>query len=171
MLFRAEMHKTGKILGLSFLMAVLVNHAALASSCYSMREAEAEQGIRIHSELMVIGLNCQHIYKSRGKNLYRAYREFTSEHADLISYYEQVLLEHYRNSAKGSRSSQKKLDKLRTHYANKIADDAARMQINRFCAKYAPRISRVAEYTRQDIREWASTFYSQNPVTKPICNN
>lgn len=169
MRMRARRHKAGKIACLGAVMLLLVIQTAWAGSCYNMREAEAEQGIRIHSELMVIGLNCQHIYKSHGKNLYRAYREFTNEHADLISQYETTLLDHYRSA--GHNRPEKKLDNLRTRYANKIADDAARMQINRFCSKYAPRIPRVADYTRSDIRQWASTFYSKDPVTKPICNN
>ena len=163
------MCKICKFVALVFLMALLPNGQALAGTCYSMREAEAEQGIRIHSELMVIGLNCQHIYKSRGKNLYRAYREFTAEHADLISQYEDILMDHYRRA--GNNSPEKKLDSLRTRYANKIADDAAHMKINRFCSKYAPRIPRVSDYSRRDIRQWASTFYSKDPVTKPICSN
>ena len=54
-----------------------------AASCYTMEEAEAEQGIRIHSELMVIGLNCQHMKFSDGTNLYLEYREFTKEHENL----------------------------------------------------------------------------------------
>ena len=157
-----------KIVFLALFIAAFGSQAAYASSCYSMREAEAEQGIRIHSELMVIGLNCQHIYKSGSKNLYRAYREFTAEHADLIERYEAILLDHYRTT--GHNRPKKKLDKLRTHYANKVARDAARMQTDRFCRKYASRITRVSDYTRSDIRQWASTFYSDDPVTKPICN-
>ena len=37
-----------------------------AGACYSRKEAEAEQGIRIHSELMVIGLNCAHMADANG---------------------------------------------------------------------------------------------------------
>ena len=37
----------------------LTNTAAQAEACYSKAEYEAEQGIKIHSELMVIGLTCQ----------------------------------------------------------------------------------------------------------------
>ena len=35
--------------------------AEAGRQCYTHEEAEAEQGIRIHSELMVIALNCQHM--------------------------------------------------------------------------------------------------------------
>ena len=44
-------------------MTVMPLNAFAAQKCYSAAEAEADQGIRIHSELMVIGLNCQVIGK------------------------------------------------------------------------------------------------------------
>ena len=166
---KTDMLKKAFITASVFMMTLFSYQAAWAGACYTMREAEAEQGIRIHSELMVIGLNCQHIYESRGKNLYRAYREFTSEHADLFARYENILMDHY--SSAGYTKPEKKLDRLRTDYANDIADNVARMQTKRFCAKYAPRIPRAVNYSRRDIRQWASTFYSDDPVSKPICSN
>ena len=73
---------------LAFVLSVLLSASAMAApACYTMPEAEAEQGIRIHSELMVIGLNCQHMYKSNGKNLYASYRSFTAENIKLFADY------------------------------------------------------------------------------------
>ena len=53
------------------------------ASCYSSKEAEAEQGIRIHSELMVIGLNCGICVESL---VYRSVvaLTFTVKHTDKI---------------------------------------------------------------------------------------
>jgi len=70
-----------------FVMLVLVLSAgsAQAKSCYSQAEAEAENAIRIHSELMVIGLNCQHMTPRGWKNFYQEYREITARHANQTS--------------------------------------------------------------------------------------
>ena len=65
------------------MIIILTTAPSWAEACYSKQEAEAEQGIRIHSELMVIGLNCQHMASANGNNLYLEHRKFTQKHADL----------------------------------------------------------------------------------------
>ena len=77
---------------LSCLILVCFSVQAQAAGCYNSSEAEAEQGIRIHSELMVIGLNCQHMTPRGWKNFYQEYREITSRYRDLFSGYEQTLI-------------------------------------------------------------------------------
>lgn len=95
-----------------------------------MKEAEAEQGIRIHSELMVIGLNCQHIWPKSEKNLYKQYQDFTVKNADLFSGYEDTLLSFYKKEGKSK--PERTLHQLRTDFANKISKDAAIMRPIRF---------------------------------------
>jgi len=73
------------------LFAFMIAAPASASSCYRAQEVEAENGIRIHSELMVIGLNCQHMTPAGYKNFYAQYREFSARHGDLFATYEDVL--------------------------------------------------------------------------------
>jgi hypothetical protein len=141
---------------------------ASSQACYTVDEAEAEQGIRIHSELMVIGLNCQHMAKAAGdQNLYMAYREFTAEHVKLFATYEKKLMDYYKRT--GAKSPEASLDTLRTELANKISNDAARMRPDMFCMRYAPRITKVASMDNDMLRRWASTFYPEHPVSKPIC--
>ncbi len=70
--------------------------ANAAERCYSSMEAESDQGLRIHSELMVIGLNCQHMGKRYGMNLYGQYRELTARHADLFASYEDSLMKFFK---------------------------------------------------------------------------
>lgn len=151
-----------------FVMIFLVGPAQAASSCYTMPEAEAEQGIRIHSELMVIGLNCQHLYKANGKNLYSEYRNITSENLSLFASYESRLLEYFKRT--GVPDPEGQLNSLRTIFANKIANDSARMRPDQFCKNYAGRIEKVSGMSQSDIKKWAGTFYPSHPVSKPICN-
>ena len=42
-------------------LCVMMLCAPAFAKCYTSKEVEAEQGVRILSELMVIGLNCQHL--------------------------------------------------------------------------------------------------------------
>lgn len=138
-----------------------------ASACYSDKEAEAEQAIRIHSELMVIGLNCQHMGVRAGHNLYGMYRQFTAEHADLFAGYEQVLLSHFKT--RGADMPEKQLNILRTRFANTISQDVAMMRPDVFCARYAPRIVKASALSRADIQSWAATVYDEHPVTREPC--
>ena len=141
--------------------------ASDAKSCYSIAEAEAEQGIRIHSELMVIGLNCQHMTPPGQKNYYAQYREFTSNHESLFQNYEGRLLNYFKRI--GISEPEKALNDLRTSFANKISENAAKMRPDVFCNRYIERIGKAGGMSRQDIIKWATTFYETHPVSHPIC--
>lgn len=142
--------------------------ASKAGSCYTLAEAEAEQAIRIHSELMVIGLNCQHM-KTHGKNLYMQYRDFTDQHKGLFAAYENRLLDYFQRT--GERDPEAKLNTMRTVLANKISTDAAKMRPDLFCNRYAMRIPKVATMDGESLKKWAATFYPSHPVSQPICEH
>ncbi|MGB0719357.1 MAG: hypothetical protein ACPGRX_02730 [Bdellovibrionales bacterium] len=141
---------------------------ANAAACYSAAEAEAEQGIRIHSELMVIGLNCTHMGERAGINLYGQYRQFSSDHGDLFAQYETILLNHFRKE--GNANPEAAINTLRTSFANKISKDAAAMRPDIFCSKYAPRVIKASDMDDMAIRTWAATVYPTHPVSKPLCS-
>ena len=144
-------------------LALLVTPSlAQAKSCYTAAEAEAENAIRIHSELMVIGLNCQHMTPAGWKNFYQEYREITQRHQGLFSDYEKVLI-------KANGGSERKIHDLRTSFANQTSTDAAKMRPDVFCANFAPRIPKVGQMSREELRQWAVSS-SNNRSTKPLCN-
>ena len=149
------------------LILLMMPGLAQAGSCYSNAEIEAEQGIRIHSELMVIGLNCQSMGQRAGMNLYGDYRQFTADHADLFAKYEQIMLKHFAGNGGGKPEAQ--LNTLRTNFANKISNDVADMRPDVFCSRYAPRITQASQMSHDDVRRWASTVYKSHPVSKPRC--
>lgn len=146
---------------------VLAGGSAFAKNCYESREAEAEQGIRIHSELMVIGLTCQHLATSNGKNLYATYRQFTAAHGDLFGSYETILMNYYRKS--GRPNPEAHMNFVRTEFGNKISNDAAKMRPDIFCEKYAPRVIQASAMSGADVRKWAATIYPSHPVSVPLC--
>ncbi len=151
---------------LSCLILLCLSVQAQAAGCYNSSEAVAEQGIRIHSELMVIGLNCQHMTPRGWKNFYQEYREITSRHRDLFSGYEQTLINY--NSRNGG-SAEKKMHHMRTAFANKVSTDAAQMRPDIFCATYAPRIPAVAKMSRQEFQNWIVSAAQSQPQTQPSC--
>ncbi len=148
-------------------LCLFVNPASAARMCYSAQEAEAEQGIRIHSELMVIGLNCQHIPALSKKNVYLQYRQMTTEHGDLFGRYEDILLKHYKKE--GIVNPESNINLLRTRFANKISNDAAGMRPDIFCLNYVPRIQQAVQMNRQQLRTWAATIFPSHPVSRPLC--
>jgi hypothetical protein len=156
-----------KTLVLSFVIFAALTGQAWAASCYTQKEAEAEQAIRIHSELMVIGLNCQHMRFKDGTNLYLKYRQFASQHSDLFAGYEATLIEYHRRNGAGN--PQRKLDDMRTLLANNIANDSATMSPDQFCNRFVPRIFKAAQMSRSELATWAGTLYPSHPVSQPIC--
>ena len=154
------------VLTVLFSVFTLISVQAQAA-CYSRDEAEAEQGIRLHSELMVIGLNCQHLFQVNGQNLYGAYRDFTSKHEQLFAEYERVMLRYYETT--GAMSPEKELNALRTEFANDISMAAAASRPDLFCQDNAPRISTAVSMNKADIRYWATARDNDHAVSRELC--
>jgi hypothetical protein len=132
-----------------------------------MKEAEAEQGIRIHSELMVIALNCQHLGSKKEENLYVQYKKFTKKHEDIFAGYERTLIKFYDHE--GKKNPERELHELRTTFANKISKDAAVMRPDGFCKVYAPRIAKAGKMDDNELHVWASTIFPSHPVSRSLC--
>ena len=156
---------------MKFFLIVLLSTVAVSSSafakCYSMKQAEAEQGIRIHSELMVIALNCQHLGGKKQENLYVQYKKFTKKHEDIFAGYETTLINFY--DAEGKKNPEMELNNLRTDFANKISKDAATMRPDGFCKAYMPRIAKASKMNDADLHKWASTIFPSHPVSRSLC--
>lgn len=135
--------------------------------CYTPEEAEAEQGIRIHSELMVIALNCQHMTPRGWKNFYQQYQEITARNSSLIHGYEETLINYF--ALAGRPNAERAFHDMRTDFANKVSTDAARMRPDIFCANYAPRIPKVAQMSTAEIKNWAAGVNPSHPASRPMC--
>lgn len=150
-----------------FVMVFAVCTKSHAAACYNQIEAEAEQGIRIHSELMVIGLNCSHLATANGNNLYLEHKKFTAKHSKLFERYEAIIMDHMRKNGTGN--ADKAMHLLRTKFANKISSDVAEMRPDIFCKNYASRIEEVSQMDEETFRKWAATPFEAYPVSKPLC--
>jgi len=148
-------------------LGIYSSHAHANQSCYSSTEFEAEQGLRIHSELMVISLNCQHVYHRAG-NLQIQYRDFTRRHSNLISSYEGTMKQYFARN--GSANPERDINDLRTSLANKVSTDAAKMRPNVFCRAYGDRITQALRMDQNKLRRWAATPFPGYPVSRPVCS-
>lgn len=151
----------------SFLIVTLFSSSSALAACYSMKEAEAEQGIRIHSELMVIALNCQHLGPKNQENLYLQYKKFSKRHENIFGGYEKTLISFY--GKEGFKAPERELHEVRTAFANKISHDAAVMRPDGFCKFYMPRIQKAGKMDAADLHKWASTIFPSHPVSRPLC--
>lgn len=140
--------------------------ATAAEACYSAKEIEAEQGVRIHSELMVIGLTC--IKMPQGQELYRKYHTFTNKNSRLIAGYETDLIAYYNKQGVGS--PEQKLHTLRTNLANEISRRAITMSTLSFCRKFASNLDQALAMDQQRLRKWAQRTSTTQPVSEPVCN-
>ncbi len=161
-----------RILTLSFLslsLAALLSLASVtearAARCYNISQFEAEQGLRIHSELMVISLTCQRIPGHAG--LYDKYQQFTQKNRILLADYENRLISYYKSN--GSAAPSKQLHTLRTDLANEISQHAVSMSVTSFCSHFSSRIDRALSMDRDTLQRWARQVWPDQKTTAPLC--
>jgi hypothetical protein len=151
-------------------LALLISFPAWASSgssCYTPKEIEAEQAIRIHSELMVIGLTC--LRMPQGQAMYTKYQSFTQKNQRLLAEYENDLISYYRRV--GFEQPEKKLHTLRTTIANEISTHAISISVSNFCQTFGPRVDKALQMDQQKIRQWAQQNRASSPSSHPVCTS
>ncbi|NBX67000.1 MAG: hypothetical protein EBQ96_08405 [Proteobacteria bacterium] len=153
-----------QVLCTAFALVILMPSLALAK-CYNAEQLEAEQGLRIHSELMVIALNCQHL--AEGRQLNHEYENFTQTNLGLIKGYEDTMRAFFASEGK---TGEHELNDFRTKLANRIASEAVRLQPNVFCRAYGKRITQANNMPREKLRKWAQTVFPTYPLTRSICD-
>jgi hypothetical protein len=105
--------------------------ASAASHCYSPAEVQAEQLLRLHSELMVITVTCRE--SSEGENLVPAYTGFTRNNISALHEAEQTMIRYYKAAYGGNGIT--RLDRLRTLLANEYGQEIANVSAPAFCAQ------------------------------------
>lgn len=160
------MKKIAMALGLALCLSSSA-FAAIGGECYTAKEFEAEQGIRIHSELMVIGLTCMKM--PQGTQMYMKYQNFTQKNQKLIAQYETEIIAHYRRE--GAEKPERKLHTLRTTLANQISQHAVVMSVSNFCQRFSQRIDQALAMDKEKLRRWAQQPWPGSPTSRPICDS
>lgn len=145
-------------------LALAMTATQAQAACYTAAEFEAEQGLRIHSELMVIGLTC--LKMPGGSGLYAKYQHFTEVHQGLIGRYEGELINYFRKQ--GSAQPEKDFHSLRTGLANRISKLAIGNMVG-FCKAFSPRLDAALKMDDAKIRRWATQVWADAPTSRPVC--
>jgi hypothetical protein len=122
--------------------------------CYTKAEFEAEQAIRLHTELMVVGLTCQGYASTKDVNLFGRYKEFTLKHRKRITEWEDQLVAFQKRTAKGN--ANRGFDTFRTRVANEMARRIAAVTEPVFCATHAPFAEQALNLTDADLTNFVA---------------
>lgn len=147
----------------------LVSGPALAAKapCYTQAEFEAEQAIRLHTELMVVGLTCGEASQAGGPSLFAQYKEFTLHHRDQIVQWEKALIGHFKRFKGGNAT--REFDSFRTRLANETSQRAIALSNPVFCQAYVPAVMQALAMSQQEL---LSTLKADKPLrlaTAPRC--
>lgn len=161
---------------LAALLSALVATASMGAAaappkpvCYSRAEHAAEQLIRMHTEMMVVGLTCQSVMPDLKP--FDAYHAFTVKNRDLISSNEAVLIQHFRKTASGNPT--RRFDTYRTELANEISRRAATIGTNIYCAEFVQRLKSAGELSNDDIKVLISNEKDAGLMhlsSRPLCD-
>ena len=154
------------VASLAFIVFLGINPAyAMKEKCYKIPQFEAEQGLRIHSELLVISLTCQ---KTPGyADLYSKYQRFTDKNKLLLSDYENRLINFFKSS--GSINPSKQLHTLRTNLANEISQHAINMSVTSFCNYFGKRVDKALNMNKKTLQRWARQIWEEQNTSHKLC--
>ncbi len=168
------MRKGALILTLALLTLANPVHAAKSkdSRCYSPVEIEAEQLLRLHSELMVITVTCK--MSSTGQDLVAAYTGFTRNNINALRDAEQTMTGYFKKTYGGKGVD--RLDKLRTTLANEYGQEIANVSAPVFCAQRRDRVisfygASPATVQGEVMRASASTYEPPCPAAHKTAKN
>ncbi len=140
----------------------------ITSTCYTPADVEAEQAIRLRSQLMVIGLNCQESrYSGTQENLYAVYRRFVADHGPQFAAYESQMLNYFIRA--GSGDPEADLARMSAEFGNKISLFATQTRTDMFCYKFSKQLLTVRHMNAGAFREWIAYSLSTHPVSHPMC--
>lgn len=143
--------------------------ATKPGACYSRAEHAAEQTIRMHTEMMVVGLTCQQV--NPDKKPFNLYQDFTIKNRSLISNSEASMIDHFRK--KGGGNATRQFDMFRTELANEVSRRAAVIGTGLYCANFVDRSKAAMDLTADDIRVLTGDEKSAGLMhlsSKPLCD-
>lgn len=164
-MFSRKIKTMKKLTALLAAVALLATTAQASAQCYNQRQFEAEQGLRIHSELMVISLTCMKM--PMGAGMYQKYQAFTNKNKSLITGYEADMISYFRDN--GHDAPEKQFHTLRTNLANQISQHAIKMSTSNFCQHFGSRIDSALGMDQAKLRQWASQPWPNSPTSRPVC--
>lgn len=130
-----------RLAAMAALLAMFAVPVQAKPPCYTPDEFEAEQGIRLHTELMVVGLTCQEMSVQGQPSLFAQYKMFTLKHQKQIKVWESNLISYYKRTVKGNPN--RAFDTFRTRLANETSQRAIALTNPVFCADHVPVVAKA----------------------------
>ena len=146
-------------------LATSASAAWAKPACYSAAEYDAEQAVRLHTELMVIGLTCNAIEADR--KLFSKYQQFTTKNRTLLMNWEKVLIGHFRETDKGNPT--RRFDDFRTVVATEIAPRSALLTPPVFCQTHSNIVDQALALSESDLKRFLSESKSNEIGVAPPC--
>lgn len=134
-------------------------------ACYSAAEYDAEQAVRLHTELMVIGLTCNAIEADR--KLFSKYQQFTTKNRTSLMNWEKVLIGHFRETDKSNPT--RRFDDFRTVVANEIAQRSALLTPPVFCQTHSDIVDQALALSESDLKRYLSDGRTDEIGKAPPC--
>jgi hypothetical protein len=146
-------------------LATSTSAAWAKPACYSAAEYDAEQAVRLHTELMVIGLTCNAIEADR--KLFSKYQQFTTKNRASLMNWEKVLIGHFREIDKSNPT--RKFDDFRTVVANEIAQRSALLTPPVFCQTHSDIVDQALALSDSDLKRYLSDGKNGEIGVAPPC--
>lgn len=159
------MRKTLLAVLLLFMPAMQV--FAEESQCYSPTELQAEQLLRLHSELMVITVTCAQ--SSTGDNLVPMYTGFTRANLPALHAAEQTMMHYYKLNFDGAPVDH--LDRLRTRLGNEFGQKIADISAPEFCRQFRDKVVAFYGATPAQIYQESLRMEQTEKSEHPLCKN
>lgn len=139
-------------------------------ACYNRAEHAAEQLMRMHTEMMVVGLTCRTVMPD--KKPFDLYQDFSVKNRALLSSSEASLISFYKRSGSGGNAT-RQFDMFRTELANEISRRAATIGIPQYCANFVDRSVAAKDLTGDDLRTLTSDEKNaglMHLASRPLCD-
>ena len=157
-----------KRLAIAALLSVIASQASAApAACYTEQQYRAEQAIRYHTRLMIIGMRCQRVLAQ--PTAYSDYNAFTKRNQTVIHSQENQLIAYFK--AHKVKQPEMALHSLRTDMANSMSMQANGPAVVSFCKNYAGTLQQAKTMKPADFQKWITQISLQTPETssKPLC--
>ena len=130
------------VVGTVMLAAASIGTAS-AAECYSPADVEAEQGLLLQTNLMVISSACRDT----------VYGEFRARNKDAIVRYQNAMIEHFRRS--GARNPKSAFDSWQTSLANDFAQKQALTPTAQFCQQSTELLKLAGTLDQKGFHDYA----------------
>jgi hypothetical protein len=149
---------------ISILAFVFISSTSFAA-CYTPAQYRAEQALRFHTNLMVIGLYCKRVMN---QDTYATYQTFTSRNQNVIRNEENQMISYFKQVK--SPSAERALHSWRTDIANKTSLQASKSIVT-FCRQYAGNYNTAKTMIPADFQRWINQINTQQRVqsSQPLC--